>query len=125
MRHTRDTNELLEILGDELRPVVADDARMFAGELFAGPLKDGLDIDFLHFFADFEVDDESAEAVEDGAEEVESAGDVEVADVDVPFLMRLEWLNISGSFLGDVGGLAGEQPGLFEDAVNAGGAAGD
>ena len=56
---------------------------------FAGALDDGFHVDFLHFLADFPVDDEAAAAIEDGAEEVEGAGDVEVADIDVPVLVRL------------------------------------
>ena len=56
---------------------------------FAGALEDGFHVGFLHFLADFPVDDEAAVAVEDGAEEVKSAGDVEVADIDVPVLVGL------------------------------------
>jgi hypothetical protein len=88
--HAGDAEELFEVLGDELRPVVGDDAWRFAGEGFASALDDGFDVGFLHFFADFVVDDEAAATIEDGAEEVVSAGDVEVADIDVPMLVGLE-----------------------------------
>ena len=87
--HAGDADELLEVLGDELRAVVGDDAWRDAGVSFAGALEDDFDVGFLHFLADFPVDDEAAAAVEDGAEEVEGAGDVEVADIDVPVLVRL------------------------------------
>jgi hypothetical protein len=49
------------------------------------------------------VNDKAAVAIEDGAEEVKSAGDVEVTDVDVPVLVGLERLDEAGAFLGDVG----------------------
>jgi hypothetical protein len=125
MGHAGDADELLEVLGDELGPVVADDARFLAGEFFAGALHDGFHVDYLHFFADFGVDDEAAVAIEDGTKEVESAGDVEVADIDVPFLVGLQGLDIAGAFLGDGGRLPGQESGGLEDAIDAGRAASD
>ena len=86
--HAGDADELLEVFGDELRAVVADDARPGVGVGFAGALNDDFDVGFLHFLADIVVNDEAAAPVEDRAKEVESAGDVEVADVDVPVLVR-------------------------------------
>ena len=82
------------------------------GKLFAGALDDGFHVGFLHFFADFPVDDEAAAAIEDGAEEVERAGDVEVADIDMPVLVGLEGLDEAGAFLGDVGRRPGQQSGV-------------
>ena len=120
-----DADELLEVLGDELRAVVGDDARRDAGERFAGALEDGFHVGFLHFLADFPVDDEAAAAVEDGAEEVKGAGDVEVADIDVPVLVRLQGLDEAGAFLGGRGRVPGQESGGLEDAIDAGRAAGD
>jgi hypothetical protein len=125
MGHAGDADEFLEVLGDELRAVVADDAWAFAGELFPSALDDGLHVDFLHFFADFPVDDEAAVAVEDRAQEVEGTGDVEVTDIHVPLLVRLEGLDEARAFFGDGGRLAGQQSRFFEDAIGAGRAAGD
>lgn len=71
------------------------------------------------------MDDEAAIAVEDGAQEVESTSDIEVADIHMPLLVRLQRLHEAGAFLGDVGRLAGQEAGPLEDAINAGGAAGD
>jgi len=102
--HAGDADELFEILGDELRSVVGDDAWCGVGELFVGALQDGSHVGILHFFADFPMNDEAAEAVEDGAKEVEGAGDIEVADIDVPLVVRLKGLSEAGSFLGDGGG---------------------
>ena len=62
MRHAADADKLLEILGDELRAVVADDPRRLAGKLFAGALEDRLDIQFGHLLADFPVHDVSADS---------------------------------------------------------------
>jgi len=123
--HAGDADELFEVFGDELRPVVGDDARRFAGEGFAGALDDGFDVGFLHFFADFVVDDEAAAAIEDGAEEVVSAGDVEVADIDMPVFVGFEGLDEARAFFGDVGRSAGQQLSGLEDAVGAGRAASD
>ena len=109
MGHAGDADELLEVLGDELRAVVGDDAWRDAGVGFAGALDDGFHVGFLHFFADFPVDDEAAAAVEDGAEEVKGAGDVEVTDIDVPVFVRLQRLDEAGAFLGDVGRLPGQE----------------
>jgi hypothetical protein len=56
------------------------------------------------------VDDEAAVAIEDGTEEVESAGDVEVADIDVPLLVGRERLDIAGALLGKVGACPASSP---------------
>lgn len=100
--HASNSNKLLEILGNELRSIVGDDARSDIGMELASTLQDGFHVDFLHFFADFPVDDESAEAIEDGAEEVESASDIEIADIDVPFVMRRQRLHIARPFFGEI-----------------------
>jgi hypothetical protein len=71
------------------------------------------------------MDDEPAAAVEDAAEEVKGAGDVEVTDINMPVLVGQERLDEAGAFLGGLGRLAGQESGVFEDAVDAGGRAGD
>jgi hypothetical protein len=82
-------------------------------------------VGFLHFFADFVVNDEAAKAVQDGTKEVESASDVEVTDIDVPVFMGLQRLYEAGAFLGDVGGRPGQKSFGLEDAIDAGGTARD
>jgi len=121
--HASDADELLEVLGDELRPVVADEAWPFARILLAGALQNGFHVDFLHFLADFPVDDVAAEAVEDRTQEVEGAGDVQVADIDMPVLMRFEGLHEAGALLGGPGRLPGQESRRLEHAVDAGRAA--
>jgi hypothetical protein len=123
--HAGDADELFEVFGDELGTVVGDDAWLFVGEGFAGALDNGFHGAVGHIFADFLVNDEAAVAIEDGADEVESAGDVEIADVDMPVFMSLERLHKASAFLGDVGRRASQEAVGFQDAIDAGRAAGD
>lgn len=58
MNHTADPDEILEIPGDELRPVVRDDPGPRVGISLARPLDDRLDIGPGHALADLPVDDE-------------------------------------------------------------------
>src|ERR1022692_2051879 len=53
----------------------------------------------LHRLAQIPVDDQPAVAVQHAAQIVERAGDVDVAHVDMPMLMRLRWLFKAGAFL--------------------------
>ena len=89
MGHTRDSNELFEILGYALRSVVGDNAWCGIGEQFSGALQNGLDVEFGHGLADLVVHDVPATAVQDTAEVIESAGDIEVRDIDMPVFVRL------------------------------------
>ena len=116
--HTGQTNKLLKVLGNELWAIVGDDSWSGLGELFAGPLEDGFDVGFLHFFADFPVNDVSAEAVEDRALEVKSSRDIEVADIDVPVLMGQQRLLKSSSFFGGFGGKSCQESGIAKYAID-------
>ena len=62
---------------------------------------------------------------EDGAQEVKRAGDVEVADIDVPVFVGFQRLDEACAFFGDVGRWPGQESRDFKDAVDAGRAAGD
>jgi hypothetical protein len=62
-----DPDELLEVLGDELRAVVRNEPGVPAGKPLARPLNDRLDVNLGHGLADFPVDDEAAAAVEEAA----------------------------------------------------------
>ncbi len=123
--HAGDAHKFLEILGDELRPVVGDDARGLVGKGFAAALDDDFDVGFFHLRTDVPVYDKAAVAVEDGEEKIKGASYIYEADIDMPLLMRAERLDIAGALLGGFGGLAGEQTGGLEDAIGAGGGAGD
>jgi hypothetical protein len=122
--HAGDADELFEIFGDKLRPVVGDDAGPGVGKDFTGALQDGFHVGFLHFFADFPVDDVTAITVEDAAEGIKRAGDIQETDIDMPVLVGLERLLEARAFFGGRGRDAGQQVGLFEDAIDAGGATG-
>src|SRR5262249_58237365 len=93
VRHATDPDELLEVPGDELRPVVRDDPRRDAREPLAGPLPDLLDVHLGHRLPDLPVDEVSAAPVEQAAQVVERPADVEVRDVYVPMLVRPQRLD--------------------------------
>src|SRR5260370_15167414 len=80
------------MFGDELRSVIADDAWPGVGVGFTGALDDGFHVRFLHFLADFPVDDETAATVEEGTQKVKGAGDVQVTDIDVPVFVAFQWM---------------------------------
>lgn len=92
MRHARDPDEFLEILGDELRAVVGDDPRPGFGVLFFGPLHNNLDILLRHLFPDLPVDDETIAAVKQAAQIIKGATDIEIGHINMPMLMRTKWL---------------------------------
>jgi hypothetical protein len=125
MGHAGDADEFLEVLGDELGSVVADDAGLGVGVGFVGALDDGFHVRLLHFLADFPVNDEAAATVEDRTQKVKGAGDVEVTDINMPVFVGIQGLDEAGAFLGDVGRWPGQESGGLEDAVDAGRATSD
>src|SRR5947209_6702348 len=76
--HASQADELLEVLRDELRAVVGDDARPSPGVKLAAALQDDLDVLLGHGLADVPVDDGPAGTVENRAQVVEGPSDVEV-----------------------------------------------
>ncbi len=99
MRHAVQANERLEILGDELRAIVADDARLLTWVFLQGPLDDRFHVDLFHLLANLPVHDVAAVTVQDRTEKVERPGDVDVADVHMPMAMWPQRLDEAGSFL--------------------------
>ena len=67
--------------------------------------------------------DKPAAAIEDGAQKIESPGDVEITDVHVPVLVGLQGLHEACAFLGGRGRLPGQESCGLEDAIDAGRAA--
>lgn len=122
--HSTQANEVLEVFGDELGSVVRDNSGCHAGELFASLLENDFDIDLLHFVTDVPVDDTAAESIQDRGHEVECPGDVEVRDIDVPVFVSDERLLKSGSLFRSLI-VPLEQPGVTENPIDRGGAAGD
>src|SRR5260370_22046714 len=92
MSHSADPDELLEVPGDELRPVVRDDPGPRVGESLARPLDDRLDFGFGHAHTNLPVDDEPAVAIQEAADGEERPGDVDERDIDVPVFMHPERL---------------------------------
>ena len=119
MRHAADANELLEIPGNELRAIVGDNTRPGVRESFSASLNDLLDVGLGHRLAQLPVDDEPAAAIEQAAQVVEGAGDVDVGDIDVPVLVGPQRLDEALALGGGLGRVAVEQARLLEDTVDA------
>ena len=85
-------DECLEISGDELWAIIRDNPRTCIGVLLPRTLHDGLDIGFCHRLSDLPMHDVSTVSVQQGAQIVEGAADVEIRNVDVPVAMRSQWL---------------------------------
>ena len=88
VRHAGDSNELLEVLGDELRPVVGDDPGPCFRVQFLGPLQDDFDVRLRHRLPQIPVDDVSAAAVQNAAQVIERSADVDVRNVDMSVLVN-------------------------------------
>src|SRR5262245_36078923 len=121
VRHPTQTDELLEVPGDELRAVVGDDAGCDAGELLPCPLDDLLNIGLGHGFADLPVNGKAAAAIEQAAQVVERAGNVEVGDINVPVFVRTQRLHEAPTLGTGLGSVPIQTAGLLEDTVDAGG----
>ena len=64
MGHARDPNELLEVFGNELRPVVGDDSGPRFRVEFLGALQDDLDVRLGHRLPQIPVHDVATAAVQ-------------------------------------------------------------
>ena len=87
MGHAGDPNEFLEILCNELWPVVGNNPWAGSWIFFLGSLQDDFNIWFGHLLSDLPVDDGAAASIQETAQVVEGATDVEVRDIHVPVLM--------------------------------------
>lgn len=125
MRHARNAHEFLEILRDELRAIVRDEPRFRAGVLFTCTLRNTLDVQFGHRFTYFPMHDGAAFAIEQRAQVIKRARDVEVRNIDVPMLMSPQGLRkpralSRRAFLPPI-----ESSSLRQDAIDGRGADGD
>ena len=100
MRHARDANELLEIAGNELRAIVRDDSRLRFRVLLLGSLQNQFDIRFSHGLTQIPMHEETTEPIQNAAQVIERAAQVDVGNVDMPVLMRLQRLLETGSLAG-------------------------
>ena len=115
-----DPDELLEVPGDELRPVVGDDPGSRFRKFLLGPLQDDLRCRPPSSLPDFPVDDVTAVTVQDAAQVVERPADVDVGNIHVPVLVRLQRLVKAGALLRRLALPLREQSGLVEHALDAG-----
>lgn len=125
MGDARQADQLFEVLGDELGPIVADDPGLLARVFLERPLDDGFDLGLVHGLANLALNDRPAVAVEHGAEEVEVAGDVELRDVDMPAFVVFERLHETLALFGGSQLVAVEQARPLEVSVESGGAHSD
>ncbi len=88
MLHATKPNEVFEITGNELRPIVTDNSRPGLGKLLTRSLEHNFDIARCHGRPDFPVDNEPTVAIENRTQIIEGGADVEVGDVNVPMLVR-------------------------------------
>ena len=98
MRHARDPNELLEVLGDKLRAIVRNDSWLGIGKLLTGALQQDLHFRLGHRFPQGPIDDVAAGSVQHRAQIVERRMDIDIGNVDVPMLVWSQGLNKSSSF---------------------------
>src|SRR3990172_10358457 len=98
VRHAREADEFLEVTGNELWPVVGDDAGARLGEPLLGPLQDQLDVGFGHGSSDVPVNDGAAEAVQDAREVIEGAAQIQVGNIDVPIDRKSTRLNSNHTY---------------------------
>ena len=90
------------------------------GNFSRARLDDDLCFRLGHSLADFPVDDEAAVAVEDRAEVVERAADVQVAEVDVPMVVRTRGLVEALAFAGVGRRGVADPAGRLQHAVDRG-----
>jgi len=93
MRHPGHPDKLLEVLGDELRTVVRDDARPGFGEFFLRPLNDDFYVGLSHLFANLPVNNIAAASVKQATQVVKCSSDVEIRNIHMPMLMGQQWLD--------------------------------
>ena len=89
MGHARDANELLEVTSDEPRTIVRDDSWLRFRVLLLGSLQDHFDTGFSHGLTQIPMYEETTEPIQNTAQVIEGATQVDVGHVDMPVLMRL------------------------------------
>src|SRR5690554_6923745 len=92
-------DERLEVVGNELRAVVADDPGMRPWTLLQCSLQYKLNVDLPGGFADFPVHDVAAVAIEYRDQEVQSPSEIHIADIGVPVSMGTIRLHESAPLL--------------------------
>ena len=97
MRHANEADELLEVAGNELRAIVRDDARLRFRVLLLSSLQNDLNVSFPHRLTQVPMHEETTKPVQNAAQVIESTAQVDVGNVDMPVLVRLQRLLETGS----------------------------
>ena len=125
MRHTRDADEFLEILGNKLWAVIGNDPWSGFRKALFGALKDDLHIHFRHLFPDLPMNDEATASIENTAQIIECATDVDIRNIHMPMVMGPEWLHKAGSLEAFLPVPLLQQPCLAKNSPGAAGADGN
>src|SRR6516225_10113855 len=91
-------DKFLEVLGHELRPVVANEPRPSNRISFPSTLDDNLGVGLPHLGTDIPGQDSAGSPIEHRAKIVKGPSKVDIGKIHVPVLMRLQWLNETLSF---------------------------
>ena len=118
MGHAGEANELLEVFGDKLRPVVGDDAWCCIGESFSGFLEDEFDLALGHGFLNIPVNNGSAVAIEDAAEVIKGSRDIDIRHIGMPMLVGCQRLGEAGTLFGRFAVESVDSAGVFEHTIN-------
>ena len=93
MRHSRQTDEFLQVSCNELRSIVRDNPGFCMREFLVCPLEDDFYVSLCHTFPDLPVDDKTAATIQETAQVIKSAEDVDVGNVHMPVLVGLTRLD--------------------------------
>jgi hypothetical protein len=97
VRHPRDANELLEVARDELRSIVGDDPRLGVRVLLLGSFQNPLDVGFLHRLPQIPMHQKTTASIQHTTQVIERARQVDIGNIDVPVLVRLQRLFEAGA----------------------------
>jgi hypothetical protein len=120
MGHPGQSDEFLEVLGNELWSVVRDDPGPCFRILLLGPLDDDFYVRFQHPLPDLPVDDEAAASVKKAAQIVKRTTDVDIRYVHMPVLVRQKRLDKACALFADFLVPLIQKPGLRKNTPGAG-----
>jgi len=118
MGHTAVANECLEVSGQELWAVIADDSRRNTWMLFQRGLADNLDIQLLHRFAKFMMNNVPTVTIEHRDQKVKRTTDIDVRNIDMPVFVGRKRLLETVSFGRRAGAAPIKSAGGFQHAVH-------
>jgi len=125
MRHSRDADEFLEILGNKLWAVIGNDPWPGFRKVLLGALQNDLYIHFRHLFPDLPMDDEATTSIKNAAQIIERAADVDIRNIHMPMVMGPERLHKAGALEAFLPVPFLQQPCLAKNSPGAAGADGN